>query len=85
MESTVSRLQSYYEKTVFFLPLSPREFQKLISLTSEGWKAESTLEPPSAKNSLFAGETFNRRKHFTNKTYLNNFQTDKAANLYSWC
>ena len=83
MESTVSRLESYYEKTVFFLPLSRREFQKLISLTSEGWKAESTLEPPSATNSLFGGETFNRRQLFTNKTYLNNFQTDKAADKVS--
>ena len=28
--STVSRLQSHYEETVYFLPLSPQEFLVLI-------------------------------------------------------
>ena len=44
---TMSRLQSYSEETVYFLPLRPQEFLVLISLTLEGWKAESTLEPPN--------------------------------------
>ena len=35
---------SHFEEAVYFLPLSS---QKFLVLTSEGWKAESTLEPPS--------------------------------------
>ena len=45
--STVSRLQSYYKKTIYLLPLSPQKFLVLTWWTSEGWKAESTLEPPT--------------------------------------
>ena len=45
--SAVSRLQSHYKETVYFLPLSPQEFLVLISSTFEGRKAKSTLEPPS--------------------------------------
>ena len=39
------QLSQAYEKTVCFLPLSPQEYLVLISLTMEGLKAESTLEP----------------------------------------
>ena len=45
--STVSRLQSHYEETIYFLPLSFQKFLVLIWSTSEGWKAKSALEPPS--------------------------------------
>ena len=45
--STVSRLQSHYKETFYFLPLKTQEFLVLILSTSEGRKAESTLEPPS--------------------------------------
>ena len=45
--STASRLQSYFEEAVYFLPLSSQKFVVLILSISEGWKAESTLEPPS--------------------------------------
>ena len=45
--STASRLQSHYEKAAYFLPLSFRKFLLTIWMTSERWKAESTLEPPS--------------------------------------
>ena len=45
--STVSRRQSLCKETVYFLPLSTLEFLVPIWLTSEGWKAESILEPPS--------------------------------------
>ena len=38
---------SHFEEAVYFLPLSSQKFLVLILLTSEGWKAESTLEPPS--------------------------------------
>ena len=37
---------SHFEEAVYFLPLSSQKFLVLILLTSEGWKAESTLEPP---------------------------------------
>ena len=39
------RLQNHYEETVYFLQLSYQKFLVLIWSTSEGWKAESTLEP----------------------------------------
>ena len=45
--STASSLQSHYEEAVYFLQLSSQKFLVLILSTSEGWKAESTLEPPS--------------------------------------
>ena len=37
---------SHFE-AVYFLPLSSNKFLVLILSTSEEWKAESTLEPPS--------------------------------------
>ena len=42
----VSRLQSLFEETIYFLPLSLKEFLVLIWLTSEWWKTELTLAPP---------------------------------------
>ena len=38
---------SHFEEAVYFLPLSSQKFLVLISSTSEGWKAELTLETPS--------------------------------------
>ena len=38
---------SHLEEAVYFLPFSSQKFLVLILSTSEGWKAESTLEPPS--------------------------------------
>ena len=38
---------SHFEEAAYFLPLSSQKFLVLILSTSEGWKAESTLEPPS--------------------------------------
>ena len=38
---------SHFEEAVYFLPFSSQKFLVLILSTSEGWKAESTLEPPS--------------------------------------
>ena len=35
----------HFEEAVYFLPLSSRKFLVLILSTSEGWKAESTLQP----------------------------------------
>ena len=38
---------SHFEEAVYFLPLSSQKFLVLILSTSDGWKAESTLKPPS--------------------------------------
>ena len=40
--STISRLQSHYEETINFLPLSPQE---ILVLISEIWKAEQQPQP----------------------------------------
>ena len=40
--------QSHFDEAVYFLPLSFQKFLVLILPTLEGWKAESTLEPPSS-------------------------------------
>ena len=44
--STVSRLQSHCEETVYALTLGPHDFQVLIKLALEGLKAQLTLELP---------------------------------------
>ena len=36
---------SHFEEAVYSLPLSSQKFLVLILSTSEGWKAETTLEP----------------------------------------
>ena len=38
---------SHFKEAVYFLPFSSQKFLVLILSTSEVWKAESTLEPPS--------------------------------------
>ena len=38
---------SHFEEAVYFLLLSSQTFLVLILPTSEGWKTESTLEPPT--------------------------------------
>ena len=45
--SNTSRLKSHYKEAFYFLSLSPQKFQAFIWATLEGWKAESTLEPPN--------------------------------------
>ena len=39
---------SHFEEAVYFLPFSSQKFLVLILSTSEGWKVESTLKPPSS-------------------------------------
>ena len=39
---------SHFEEAVHFLLLSSQKFLVLILSTSEGWKAESTLESPTS-------------------------------------
>ena len=38
---------SHFEEAVYFLPFNSQKFLVLILSISEGWKAESTLEPQS--------------------------------------
>ena len=38
---------SHFEEAVYFLTLSSQKSLVLILTNSEGWTAESTLEPPS--------------------------------------
>ena len=38
---------SHFKEAVYFLPLSSQKFLVLTLLTSDEWKAESTLEPLS--------------------------------------
>ena len=38
---------SHFEEVVYFLPQSSQKLLVLILSTSEGWKADLTLEPPS--------------------------------------
>ena len=45
--SAASRLESQFEEAVYFIQLSFQKFLILLLVTSEGWKAKSTLEPPS--------------------------------------
>ena len=44
---TASRLQSQYEETGYFLPLSPKKIPIFSWSTSEGLKTDLTLEPQS--------------------------------------
>ena len=39
--------KSHFEEVVYFLPLSSQKLLVLILPTSEEWKVESNLEPPS--------------------------------------
>ena len=43
----LSQGHSQFEEAVYFLPFSSQNLLVLTLSTSEGWKAESTLEPPS--------------------------------------
>ena len=38
--------QSHFEEAGYFLPLSCQKYLVLVLSTSEGWKAESNVEPP---------------------------------------
>ena len=42
------KTRNHFEEIVYFLPLRSQKFLALILSTSEGWKAESTLEPRSS-------------------------------------
>ena len=59
----LSQSYSDFEEAVHFLSFSSQKFLVLISLTSEGWKAESTLEPPSGFEHGTAGLGIQRLNH----------------------
>ena len=52
-----------HKEIVHFLPLSPQEFLILIWSTSEGWKAELALEPPSGFEPGTSGLDIKRPNH----------------------
>ena len=54
---------NWLEEAVYFLPLSSQKFLVLIFPTSEGWKAEPTLEPPSGFEHGTPGLGIQRRNH----------------------
>ena len=54
---------SHFEEAVYFLPFSSHNFLVLILSTSEGWKAESTLEPLSGFEHGTPGLVIQRFNH----------------------
>ena len=54
---------SHFQEAVYFLQLSPQQFLVLILSTSEGWKAESTLEPPGGFENGTLGLGIQRLNH----------------------
>ena len=60
---------------MYFLPLSPQKFLVLILSTSEGWKAESTLEPPSGFEHGNPGLAIQCLNHSTNRINTSRVKT----------
>ena len=56
--------KSHYEEAVYFLPLCSQIFLVLILPTSEEWKTESTLEPPSGFEHGIPGLGIQRLNHW---------------------
>ena len=54
---------SHFEEAVYFLQFSSQNFLVLILSTSEGWKAESTLEAPSGLEHGTPGLGIQRLNH----------------------
>ena len=54
---------SHFEEAVYFLLLSSQKLPVFILSTSEGWKAESTLEPPSGFEHETLGLRIQRLNH----------------------
>ena len=53
----------HFKEAVYFLPLYSQTFLVLILSTSERWKAESTLEPPSGFEHGTPGLEIQRLNH----------------------
>ena len=59
----LSQGYSHFEEAVYFLPLSSQKFLLLFLSTSEGWKAELTLEPSSGFEHGTSGLAIQRLNH----------------------
>ena len=55
---------SHFKEAVYFLPLSSQKFLVLILSTSEGWMAESTMEPPNGFEHGAPGLGIQRLNHY---------------------
>ena len=55
---------SHFEEAVYFLSLGSQKFLVLTLSTSEGWKAESTLEPPSGFGHGTSGLRIQHLNHY---------------------
>ena len=66
---------SHFKEAVYFLPLSSLKFLVLILSTSEGWKAESTLEPVSGLGDPYRSSS----KNLNN--YLAKIKADERLRL----
>ena len=55
---------SHFVEAVYFLPFNSQKFLVLILSTSEGWKAQSTLEPPSGFEHGTPGLGIQRLNHW---------------------
>ena len=63
MGSTASSLQSNYKEAVYFLTISSQKSLVIILSTLEGWKTESTLEPPGSFERWALGLGIQRLSH----------------------
>ena len=70
--------------TVYFLPLGSQKFLVLTLSTSEGWKAESTLEPASGFEHGTPGLGIQRLKVW-NISKVNNKDTRTKPLASFWC
>ena len=60
---------SHFDEAVYFLPFSSQNFLVLNLSTSEGWKAESTLEPPNGFEHGTPGLVIQRLNRSISKIY----------------
>ena len=72
---------SHFEEAVYFLPFSSQKFLVLILSTSEGWRAESTLESPSSFDHMTTGSGIQRLNHWV----IAIIQSKTLFNLPSCC
>ena len=68
LQASLTLKQSIFLES-YFLPLSSQKFLVLILLTSEEWKAESTLEPPNGFEHGTPGLGIQRLIHYAIAPY----------------
>ena len=74
---------SHFEEAVYFLPFSSQKFVVLILSTSEGWKAESTLESPSGLEHGIPGLGIQCLKAISPKPQMMVMDTPKAYSIFN--